>query len=59
MSGNNVSFTVVVGAGDEGMTVELEGKVEGDEASGTGEAPDGSFTWTAKRTSGPEEEPSR
>ncbi len=59
VSGNDVNFTVVVGAGDAGMTVELEGKVEGDEASGTGEAPDGSFTWTAKRTSGPEEEPSR
>lgn len=59
VSGKDVSFTVVIGAGDEGMTVELEGKVEGDEASGTGEAPDGSFTWTAKRTSGPEEEPSR
>jgi hypothetical protein len=44
----------VIEAG-EPMEVTAEGTVEGDEASGSGDAPDGSFTWTAKRTSGPGE----
>ncbi|NIW35567.1 MAG: amidohydrolase family protein [Gemmatimonadetes bacterium] len=54
VSGNKISFTIVVETG-EPMEVTAEGTVEGEEASGTGESPDGSFTWTAERTSGPGE----
>lgn len=54
VSGNEISFTIVIEAG-EPMEVTAEGTVEGDEASGSGDAPDGSFTWTATRTSGPGE----
>ncbi len=56
VSGNDVSFSIVFAAGGESMEVEVTGTVEGDRASGSGEAPDGSFTWTARRTSGPGEE---
>ncbi len=56
VSGNDVSFTVVFAVGGESMEVEMTGTVEGDRGSGSGESPDGSFTWTAKRTGGPGEE---
>jgi hypothetical protein len=56
VSGNDVSFTLVFAAGGESMEIEITGTVEGDRGSGSGESPDGSFTWTARRTSGPGEE---
>lgn len=55
VSGNDVSFTVVFSAGGETIEVDMTGTVEGDRGSGSGESPDGSFTWTAKRTGGPGE----
>jgi hypothetical protein len=56
VSGNDVSFTIVISAGGETIEVEMTGTVEGDRGSGSGDSPDGSFTWTAKRASGPGEE---
>ncbi|MGD2154293.1 MAG: hypothetical protein PVG79_13565, partial [Gemmatimonadales bacterium] len=56
VSGNDVSFTIALSAGGETMTIEATGTVEGDRGSGSGESPDGSFTWTARRSSGPGEE---
>jgi len=56
VSGNDVSFTIALSAGGETVTIEATGTVEGDRGSGSGESPDGSFTWTARRSSGPGEE---
>ncbi|MGD2217651.1 MAG: amidohydrolase family protein, partial [Gemmatimonadales bacterium] len=56
VSGNDVSFTIVISAGGETMEVEMTGTVEGDRGSGSGDSPDGSFTWSARRTGGPGEE---
>jgi hypothetical protein len=53
VSGNAIEFAIVIGAGEESMRVEVRGTVEGENASGDGDSPDGSFTWTARRTSGP------
>jgi hypothetical protein len=55
VSGNEIEFAIVIGAGEESMRVEVRGTVEGENASGDGDAPDGAFTWTARRTSGPGE----
>ncbi|HSG82268.1 MAG TPA: hypothetical protein VLC48_08465 [Gemmatimonadota bacterium] len=52
VSGSSISFSIIFQMGGESMEVTAEGSVEGDEASGSGESPDGSFTWQAKRTAG-------
>jgi imidazolonepropionase-like amidohydrolase len=59
VSGNSVTFVIVFSMGDESMEIEFSGTVTGDEASGTGDGPMGSFDWTAKRTGGPGEEMDR
>ncbi len=56
VSGTDISFTMVLSAGGETMEIEFTGSVEGDRASGSGDSPEGSFSWTAKRSSGPGEE---
>ena len=53
VSGNTVEFTILIEVGEETIEVTASGTAEGDEASGSGDSPDGSITWTAKRTSGP------
>jgi hypothetical protein len=52
VSGHDISFTLVVDAGGEQMELSLTGTVEGDEISGSGSGPFGSFTWEAERTGG-------
>ncbi len=59
VSGNNVSFVIVMEFGGESFEIEMEGTVEGDTASGSGDGPQGEFDWTAKRKSGPGEETRR
>lgn len=56
VSGTDVSFSMVLDIGGESMVIEVTGTVEGDRGSGSGDSPDGAFTWTAKRSSGPGEE---
>ena len=55
VSGNSLSLTMVVG----GMDVTMSGTVEGEGMSGTGDSPQGEFSWKAKRTGGPEGGPER
>jgi imidazolonepropionase-like amidohydrolase len=59
VSGNTITFIVAFSMGGETMEIELSGTVEGDEVSGSGEGPMGSFDWTAKRAGGPGEEMGR
>ena len=54
VSGNDLELTIEFNMGGESMEVEITGTVEGDSASGTGDSPMASFTWTAKRTPGGE-----
>lgn len=53
VSGNTLSFSIEFEAGGESFSLDFSGTVEGDAASGTGSGAQGSFTWTAKRSSGP------
>lgn len=53
VSGNDLTLTIKMSVGQESMSIEVTGTVEGDRASGSGDSPMGSFTWTAKRTGGP------
>lgn len=50
VSGNELSLVVVLGV----MDVTLSGSVTGDEITGDGSSPQGSFSWKATRTAGPE-----
>lgn len=59
VSGNSISFVVVLELGGETMEVQMEGTAEGDRASGSGDGPQGEFEWTAKRKGGPGEETRR
>lgn len=59
VSGNSVTLTLIYEVGDQRIPVELTGTVEGDRITGTGETPQGSLTWTADRTSGPEAKENR
>lgn len=52
VSGEEFSFTLTVSAGGEEMELSFTGTVEGQEISGTGSGPFGSFTWEAERTGG-------
>lgn len=52
VSAEEFSFTLTVTAGGEEMELSFTGTVEGEEISGTGSGPFGSFTWEAKRTGG-------
>jgi len=54
VSGSDVSFTLLLGAGGQSFEMSLSGSAEGDEMSGSGSGPPqmGSFTWEASR-SGP------
>ncbi len=54
VSGDEISFTIVAEFGDRRVTLEFTGTVEGDEVSGEGRTPGGSFTWTARRIGEPE-----
>ncbi len=56
VSGDKVTFVLVVSMGGETMEMDVKGTVEGDEASGSGSGPMGSFTWRATRTGTPNEE---
>lgn len=53
VSGNSVTFTVVFEVGGQRFQRDMNGTVEGDTASGSGSSPQGNFTWTAERESGP------
>jgi hypothetical protein len=53
VSGSTLTFSVVLEFGDNRFEIEFEGEVEGDSASGEGRTPQGSFSWTAERSSGP------
>lgn len=53
VSGNEVSFQLVATFGGETMEMDVTGTVEGDEASGSGSGPLGSFSWTARRIGTP------
>lgn len=59
VSGSSISLTIQMTMGQETMNIEVSGTVEGDEASGDGESPMGSFKWTARRAAGPEKETGR
>jgi hypothetical protein len=52
VSGNDIELTILFNMGGESMEIEITGTVEGDSASGSGDSPMASFTWTAKRTPG-------
>ncbi|NIN11547.1 MAG: hypothetical protein GTN62_08585 [Gemmatimonadales bacterium] len=54
VSGDEITFEILISEGGESITVEVTGTVEEDEASGSGSSPMGSFTWTAKRTGTPD-----
>lgn len=54
VSGNKLSLTLTASAGGETIELILDGTVEGEEASGTGSGPFGSFTWEATHTSTPD-----
>lgn len=54
VSGNRVSFSILVTAGPESFEVTATGTVEGDRITGSGTAPEGTFTWTARRAAPPE-----
>jgi hypothetical protein len=56
VSGTDIAFSIVLDIGGESMVIDVTGTVEGDRGSGSGDSPDGAFTWTAKRSSGPGEE---
>lgn len=53
VSGSSLDLTLSASAGGETIEITLGGTVEGEEASGTGSGPFGSFTWEATRTSSP------
>jgi hypothetical protein len=59
VSGYDMELTIVLNMGGESMEIEITGTVEGDSASGSGDSPMASFTWTAKRAGGPGEETDR
>ena len=53
VSGSSVDLTLSGSAGGQSIEITLTGTVEGDEASGSGSGPFGSFTWEATRQSTP------
>lgn len=53
VSGNRITFSLVMTMGGQQMTMEASGTVEGDRASGSGDGPMGSFRWTATKSSTP------
>ncbi|MGD2135002.1 MAG: amidohydrolase family protein [Gemmatimonadales bacterium] len=53
VSGNDITFTLVVSMGGETLEFDVEGTVQGDEAEGSGSGAMGSFTWSATRTTTP------
>ena len=53
VSGNELTLTIHVDAGDEAFDITYTGTVEGDEMKGTVETPFGSSVWSAKRVAGP------
>lgn len=53
VSGSELDLTLSAAAGGETIEITLRGTVEGEEASGTGSGPFGSFAWEATRTSRP------
>lgn len=55
VSGNSVDLTLSGSGGGQTVEITLTGTVEGDEASGSGSGPFGSFTWEATRQSAPGE----
>ncbi|MBI4540098.1 MAG: hypothetical protein HY704_11390 [Gemmatimonadetes bacterium] len=55
VSGRTVELSITVSAGPETFEATAAGTVEGDRITGTGRAPDGEFTWTARRVSPPGE----
>lgn len=58
ISGRTVSFTAVSSQQGETIRQTVEGTVRGDQITGSGGGPSGSFTWRARR-SGPSQETSR
>jgi hypothetical protein len=55
VSGNKITFTMVMSIGGESAEMEAKGTVEGDVARGSGSGPMGSFTYRATRAETPEE----
>ncbi len=53
VTGNAVSFTLVVDMGGEVVEADAKGTVKDEEASGSGGGPMGDFSWTATRTETP------
>lgn len=53
VSGRTLEMTLTGSGGGQTIEVSLTGTVEGEEASGTGSGPFGSFTWEATRESSP------
>lgn len=53
VSGSDLDLTLSGSGGGQSIEINLTGTVEGDEASGSGSGPFGSFTWEATRQSTP------
>lgn len=53
VSGNTLSFTISIDAGDEVFEISYQGTVTGEQISGTMSMRMGSGTWTAQRVGGP------
>lgn len=53
VAGSEVRFTVVVEMGGQSMEVHFTATIEGDEMRGSGSGPMGTFSFTARRASGP------
>jgi imidazolonepropionase-like amidohydrolase len=56
VSGNHITFAIVMTAGGQTIEAEIDGTVTGDSASGDGTSSMGDFGWTAERKRGPGEE---
>ena len=56
VSGNTISFVMVLRVGGDTFENTFSGTADADSASGNGDGPLGEFEWTAKRKSGPGEE---
>ncbi len=50
VSGNSMSLEIALQFGGEAMTVNVDGTVDGDTASGDGSSPQGDFEWTGRKT---------
>jgi hypothetical protein len=55
VSGNEITFVLILSAGPQSMEARAEGRVTGDEIRGSGSGEMGSFTFTATRKPGVEE----